>query len=228
MKKNFLPLLILAVLSFWCPSLQGQVYFSLTADTTGFATPDPVNQQDSLYFNFVVKNTGSQNYNDSLYIVRQVNAFIDTIATIPQVILDTTPSDSEFISTGEMVTPARYGGGINVVVIWPTAPNSLIVTGTDSLVQEVTVIGSTSLPEPHGESMFLVFPNPTMDRIRFRTNLPLSAIQRWSLLGTDGKLHRQGEVLPHQLSLSGLPKGLYFIHLEFEGGGKRTLRINRQ
>lgn len=225
MKRFLLTLPTLVTLVFLQTSLFSQVVFHIETDT--LSSPNPLNLGDSLFFKFTIFNQGTTNFNDSLYIVRRVNGFVDTIDVIQSVSLDTLPSDSENINTGELASAARYGGGINVVVIWPTGPSLISPTTTDSISDDVYIIGTSSLPEAYRNSIFQVYPNPSADRLRFLTDIPTSAIDLVQVMGINGQILKSYPQLPPIISLADLPKGTYLIQVQFKGGESRTLKVIR-
>jgi hypothetical protein len=68
-----------------------------------------------------------------------------------------------------------------------------------------------------------IYPNPTQDAVRIG-RLPSATRALFTLLDTKGRTVRSGQLDDKELSLSGLPAGLYMLRIQ-DGGQWHTLRI---
>jgi hypothetical protein len=67
-----------------------------------------------------------------------------------------------------------------------------------------------------------VFPNPASDRVNFDSGASENEIRNISIFNAMGQSLATPAIEQNQIDISGLPDGLYFIHLEFED--KRLIR----
>jgi hypothetical protein len=68
-----------------------------------------------------------------------------------------------------------------------------------------------------------VYPNPTQDAVRIG-GLPAATRPAFSLLDTKGRVIRSGRLDDRELSLTGLPAGLYLLRIQ-DGTQWHSLRI---
>jgi hypothetical protein len=203
-------------------TVRGQVTFSVNFDTLNFIQPTTAGFGDSINYTIDVINNSNTDFIGRVSILRKVNNGIaDTIFT--DIINDTLVANSSrpyFLE--DSVFPARFGGGINVVVVWPTAPG---VTTSDSATGTINVTG-VGIPEQlHDAYPITVFPNPTAGAIRFQTQFSPLLVHQTVLMDQQGRTLRSTQRIPSEMSLDGLSAGIYFIEIRLRDGAIRRFRV---
>ena len=195
---------------------------SFQLDSLNFIQPTTAGIGDSITYAIDVVNNSSTDFFGKISFMRKVdNGPADTIFT--DLFSDTLPgfsSRSYFLE--DTVFANRFGGGINVVVAWPTAPN---VTTLDSAIGTLNVTG-VGIPESiHNAYPITVFPNPTVGSIRFQTQFSPLLARETILLDQQGRTLRSQSRIPSELSLEGLPAGIYFIEIRMRDGAVRRFKV---
>lgn len=200
----------------------GQAAFNVNFDSLNFIQPSTVGLGDTVTYDVtVVNNTASDFFGQISWLRRVDGGPIDTIFT--DQFQDTLPafSNRPYVLT-DSVLASRFGGGINVVVVWPTAPN---VTTLDSAVGILNVTG-VGIPERIRDGYPIsVFPNPTRGSIRFQTQFSPLQVRETILMDQQGRvLHSQAR-LPSEMSLEGFAAGIYFIEVRLRDGAVRRFKV---
>jgi|GEM_PF-6127939 len=225
MKRVFLTLLFCALS---CLSLvYGQATIRISPDTTAFPSPQQAiyNFNDSVYYQFIISNIGSDTLFTQVAITQTVNGAQPRFDSLPLTIL--APGDSFFAGYSDTILAGRYGGGINVVVIWPSAANT-IVTG-DSAIGEVLVEGLSNLTE-EGLSPYEwnIYPNPSASLLHLETNVESYMVKKTSLFALDGRIVYEFNGLPTQIDLGDLPEGMYWLKIGLKDGREEYFRLAKK
>ena len=210
-----------ALLLFFAP-LAGQNTFSVAYDTTNWISPAQAGPQDSVNYTFTVSHNLPGDYIGPIDIMCRVDSgtpFMLLSSTIDSI--GPGPAGKQY-SIRDSVELSRYGGGINIVVVWPTAPNFVTL---DSAVGTLTVIG-VSTPDPIKYDMD-IYPNPSNGIIRFRADFPTAWVRETMLTDQQGRLLRRENGLPWQMSLDALPAGVYFLSMRLKTGEAIRYKVLR-
>jgi len=101
----------------------------------------------------------------------------------------------------------------------------------DTLFVQIPV-GVTTIATPLGEG-WTISPNPTRDNLRLQFDAPLVQATRLTLADLTGRRVRPSQLLAagqrqYQLSLAGLPRGLYVLELRDESGRRWQAKVMKQ
>lgn len=217
-KKAYLALLLPLLLI--CCNVSAQTpIFSVSYDTSTVVSPTLVQYGDSIQITFEVLNVGNADFNGALVINRSIDSVqfyqLDSITGV------SIPAGGSFtVNTMDSIYSARYDGGINILVIWPTAMGSSGVIPTiDTVLGEVyvdTTIMGVRVPTP--AEIPTIYPNPAQDKIflQIPTNGPMPVYME--LIGIDGRIVRKIEGNPSEIDLYGLPDGIWMLNIRFRDG----------
>lgn len=219
MKRFFLfPAFLLAVLI--SPSaLSGQVVFTLSWDTLNFPTPQSVQVGQTVSYDFTIHNNTQQTFVGDIDLILRLDTTNYVMRTLPnETIPAFTSLPTNFTDTVQL---ARYSGGVNIVVIWPTAVNA---TTQDTISGSITVTG-VSAQGPNVDLYELeAFPNPVSNGLRLRYDRP-DLVREVVLFDERGALLRRAQGLPGELDLSSLAAGVYFLQVRYRDGGLQRLKV---
>jgi hypothetical protein len=210
-----------ALLLFFVP-LSGQNTFTVVYDTVNWISPPQAGPQDTINYTLRVSHNLPGDYAGPIDIMARVGG--GTPFMLFSSLQDSIPPGpgGKLYSIRDTVDLARYGGGINIVVVWPTAPNFVTL---DSAHGELTVI-NVSTPDPEQYAMD-VYPNPSTGTIRFRTKFPTVWVHETTLIDQQGRLLRRESGLPRQMSLDDLPAGVYFLNMRLKDGQALRYKVLR-
>ncbi len=219
-KKVTLSLLLLMFCCFGAS--KAQFAFHIEYDTVGFSLPDSGSYGDSLPLDFRIYNNTTTPFADvvTFFMRTSQGTFVlgDTVGmTIP-------PGGNRVASVVDTLTFARYGGGISIIVIWPTSPSFM---DTDSIKDEIKII---PLGIDNGDTKdfgVVIFPNPTTDQLYFRRSSWLP-IKETSLVNSSGQVILRQDGLPLHLDLGDLAAGFYYLRLRAPSGAVANFKIVRQ
>lgn len=196
------------------------------ADSNQFPRPipGPYFYNDTLNFEFDIFHTDSAFFNDSIWILQKVNS--GPVDTVISTFLDTLTQFQQYRTNfRDTIIPARYGG-INVVVIWPSAPN---VIATDSAkVIDFFVKNGVGIGEPSSLSRIKIYPNPTADLARIEHDIRNHLVKSLELYTIDGRLIRKMDEIPDKVDVGYLADGHYLLRLTLISGESQTMRLVKQ
>jgi hypothetical protein len=198
------------------------VAFILSYDTATFIQPTSVSFGDTVTYTLDVTNNSSTDFFGAVSFFRRVGngqadlifteSFSDTIAAF---------ASKPFVLT-DTVSALRFGGGINAVVVWPTAPG-VVTLDTAYGHLEVKVVG---IPEEMQDAYrMVVFPNPTAGSVRFQAEWSPLRARETVLMDQQGRRLRTENGLPGEMDLSGLPAGVYFLEVVLRDGARRRFKV---
>ena len=144
---------------------------------------------------------------DTIWILQRVNN--GPIDTTLQIYFDTLdPYVPRLANFRDTLSAARYGG-INVVVIWPTAPN-IIALDSAKLI-DFQVNGILGIDGEMSRTHIQLYPNPTSDFARLDYELGSVRIKGYELYDMGGRLLAQQEGIPNSIEVAHLPDGHYWV-----------------
>jgi hypothetical protein len=203
--------------------LSAQFSFQITWDSLNVPTPSVVNVNDTFRYNFTLNNLTNSPFNDSLYFHLRTNLGTFRIAEFDS--LPIAALGSRNFSILESASAQRYGGGVNVVVVWPTSPAQIT---TDSLIDTLTVIVTSIDPAFEQGLPIEVFPIPSQQEIFFRLRDNKVVIRRSEIINLSGLVIRSYDSLPRSMSVEDLAAGIYFIRIEDDLGRTAHLKMVKQ
>jgi hypothetical protein len=128
-----------ALLLFFVP-LSGQNTFTVVYDTVNWISPPQAGPQDTINYTLRVSHNLPGDYAGPIDIMARVGG--GTPFMLFSSLQDSIPPGpgGKLYSIRDTVDLARYGGGINIVVVWPTAPNFTAVRGKlKCLICEISI-----------------------------------------------------------------------------------------
>lgn len=140
-----------------------------------------------------------------------------TIAFNDSITLDAGAGFEQYLwksgDTSQSITMMPSQIGIGATHIWVE-----VVDTNGCVLQDTIVINKTSgIFEDESKSIFSIFPNPTNDKVIIRLDNPLKTDASIRIYTVEGKLMRMIEWeaggQSHELDLSDLPDGIYWIEL---------------
>lgn len=203
--------------------LQAQFIFDVTWDSLNVPSPSVVNANDTLRYDFAVTNTTNSPFLDTLIMKIRTPQGVFTLATYDSMFIQA--FGTEFFSIPDTAYAVRYGGGVNVVVIWPTSPSPIV---TDSLIETLTVITTSIDPAFEHGLPIDVFPVPGQQEVFFRLRDNQLSIRRSEIQNMAGQVIRTYVGLPRQISVADLAPGIYFMRIEDESGRMAMLKMVKQ
>ena len=218
--KRALTLTTLLVAILFSPMISsGQVRLAAVIDSANFVNPTNPQLGATATYSYRIQNLSNQTYIGPLATYMRVGGItmqMDSIANDTLV-----PGDTVGVSFPDSIN-ARYSGGINIVVIWPTAPN---VTLIDTGYASVEIIG-LSIGDPIAEMYQLdVYPNPSSGTIRFKHEFSRNLVSSLQLYDSQGRLMRDEATLPREIELYELPAGIYFLNVNFGEEGTQRFKV---
>lgn len=202
-----------------CSKVQSQtVVFTVSYDSITVVQPGVVNFGDSVNFTFTVGNIGTVPFNGSLLIMRRKDSTltyqIDSITGVNIPVNGTIP-----VFTQDSVSSARYDGGINILVIWPTATMpGVAITTIDTVRGDVWVNTSTAAGEGSLSKGTTLYPNPATNAFRLDLGDPNKVPTQLVLLNAQGEIVRQWSDPNQRFDVSDLPTGMYYLQVHYSNG----------
>lgn len=215
--------LFLLFLGFAAGAQAQQFPFFITYDSLTFPDPDTAAYGDTVRYSFVMHNQSGNAFADSVQIHLRTSQGTFLLADLQAQSVPV--GDTLMVSILDTVSQARYGGGVSVVVIWPTSPSLLLA---DS-VRGVVYITSVSI-DPGHEADFglLAFPNPTSGDIAFHQRADALGIEETWLCNVSGQVIDRWAGLPGRVDLDTYPAGTYLLRLRATSGAVATVRVVRR
>ena len=138
---------------------------------TGFIGPtqglDTVDV-DSVFPAFIsIGNQDSLPYSGNIDLLFMIGSDTNTITQFATIQVSNLAGGNVDTSTQVILAnSAVFGGGVNVMVVWPTANNAVM----DSLVDSIYVNeeGSSSIPKTRIEKRITLYPNPASTSLNFK------------------------------------------------------------
>lgn len=214
---------LLIVLASGFKGLSAQTFLDFVWDSLNVPSPSVVNVNDSVVYNFSLVNQSPSTFSDSLGFMIRTN--VGSFVLMPEDTATIGPFGVKPFSIIDTVSLLRYGGGVNVVVVWPTSPAPIV---TDSLRDTLTVIIVSIDPKIEAQPGLIVFPNPTRDQLYLSRAADLPPIRRTEIIAADGRLVADFPGLPTHTSVSQLPQGIYLLRIRDDSDRVSTHRFVRQ
>lgn len=217
-RKVILSLLFVSLLCIG--SLRAQVSFFLTWDSVNVPAPNVQASNDTVLYTLTLNNgTGSQFF-DSLYFHLRTSLGTWVIASFDSTLI--APFGTKTFSFRDSTLSSRYGGGVNVVVIWPTSPSQI---QTDSLIDSLTIL-LVDVDPLFSEAIGIdVFPIPSQMEIFFRQHDHSAIVISTEIQNLEGQVLRRIRGLPDSLSVAELPSGMYFIRFLDDLGRNTVIKV---
>jgi hypothetical protein len=219
-KKVIFSLLLLVLCCFG--AVKAQFAFHIEYDTVGFSLPDSGSYGDSVPLDFRIYNNTTTPFADvvTFFMRTSQGTFVlgDTVG------MTIAPGGNRVASVVDTLSFARYGGGISIIVIWPTSPSFM---ETDSIKDEIKIL---SLGFENGDSKdfgLRIFPNPTTDQLFFLWDRAFP-IKETSLVNSSGQVILKQNGVPVKMDFGELSAGVYYLRLLAPSGALATFKVIRQ
>lgn len=201
----------------------GQITFTMVYDSMNFPTPTTQNQGGIVNYQFRLDNNSPATFQDSLYFFLRTPQGTFLLESYDSITIG--PFDTTTFVIPDTVVALRYGGGVNVVVVWPTAPSFI---SSDSAYGTLTVTPVSVDPLSHAGPRVHVYPNPCHQALYFTQDRNALPVARVELMDQTGQVILQHAGLPHHLPISELPPGLYLLRIHDEQRGCATFKVVKQ
>ncbi len=202
-----------------------QFTFHITWDSINVPAPDIQGENDTVRYTLTINNLSNVQFFDSMFFQLRTTVGVFQIASFDSISIP--PNGSTVVSFLDSTATigAKYGGGINIVVVWPTSPSPMV---TDSLRDTLTII-KVGVHDPWvGGPVIDVFPVPAEAMVFLRCREPRVEVAATELQNMVGQVIQRFPGLPASIPLSHCPKGMYFIRVEDEHGRTSTFKILKQ
>jgi hypothetical protein len=219
-KKFIFSLLLLMFFGFG--TSKAQLAFHIEYDSLSNPMPDSGSYGDTFVVGFRIFNISTTPFNDRVAILMRTSQ--GTFQLGDSLLMSIPAAGNGVISALDTLSFARYGGGISIIVIWPTSPSFM---DTDSIKDAIKIL---PLGIENGDSKdfdVLIFPNPTTDQLFFRRN-KWFPIKETSLINSSGQVILRQDGLPVNLDLENLTAGFYYLRLLAPSGAVATFKVIRE
>lgn len=212
MMKKFLLILFVTLLL----PLIGKSQLTIDSLTTNAnIIQDTVNVGNAINFDVVFSYNDSTPYSGNIYLVAGVDSSsgltsIDTLGvrTVSNLVNDTVIIP--FIDTANQQNGYRIGG--NIVVVWPVADG---LTTLDTFETTFYVIEPTGINDKELINDFTIYPNPIKNTLFIQNKTNSHRVKQVRIYNGVGKELIKTK-FSTEISVSTLPKGIYFLELELE------------
>ena len=223
---------ILLILVAFASQAHGQAPPKLSIDTIVIPNPDTLDYvggvNDKITYAFRLTNVGGLAAQGQVDIMFDYNG--DTLVERLSLVVDL--ESGEFVDT--MVTDsvlhpnvdARYGGGGNIIVIWPRAEPDIQANPPDTshsfpYLNQYVNRKPPVVITPRIE----VYPNPVHDNLYFRykkTNSSLEFVRIYDPYGRQMFTTKQPVT---EVSMAPYPAGLYYVEFRYRDGVKGIFKV---
>lgn len=226
-------LLIFCLLAFAAQFLHAQA--RLSVDTV-YSTPE-----DTLYYNngqnpyidytVTIINNGNDAYNGSISLRAYHNGDSGTTEEKDQwVVNNFEVGQTQTVSYRDTVTnsDARYGGGNNIIVIWPHS-DSPGVQAPDSSSDDIYIDGLVNVVKREEFIQRVkLWPNPVKDFFNIRYPKDAHKLEYVRIINQLGQVVRQYDKPVTTVPTSKLAKGLFFVEIRYRDGVQGNYRLINQ
>lgn len=216
-------LTLLSVFVLGVVPLRAQIFLDFEYDSLTFPNPSVANVGDSVMYDFTLRNQSGTPFIDSLTFHISTNAGTFELAAFDSVSIAS--FDTAMFHLQDTVSLLRYGGGVNVIVVWPTSPSPIV---TDSLRDTLTVLFVSIDPKIEAHPGLIIYPNPTRDQVYLSRSADLPPIRRTEIIAADGRVVADFPGLPTHASVADLPQGIYLLRIRDDLNRVSTHRFVRQ
>jgi hypothetical protein len=220
-------LLILLFVGGMTPKNQAQL---MPVDPPGLlGIPDTVQMGDTLNFTYRVVNAGLLPLiNPRVFSIMRINGQLLPLPVDSSLNIGIyQPGDTIPVSVNQfIISPSNNNnGGGNVLVVWPSSDG--FDRGPDSLVDNVYVLEPTAIRETRPFSARLtLYPNPAVDRLNLTWPASGPLPLRLEFHDLSGKTFLTTQEMPLSLDLSRLPRGIYFLVVDWADGLRSGYRVS--
>jgi hypothetical protein len=180
-------------------------------------------------FDVYIKNFGNTIVTGTI----NVNAAIDTGSgptfwfSDTLTVVNMNPDDSVLEHMNVVYPSCLCRIGANIVVIWPSKAGALTL---DSAYATVTLTGPSSVLELDPNKKLIVYPNPTTDFIKIRSEVNNSTgfINKICLFDISGKVIEEFGGNTVLISMYKYPAGTYLLKVDYKDSTYRQFKIIRQ
>jgi hypothetical protein len=216
MKRIRFTLCALAVFWMLLGAAKAQTTFLIGYDSLNFPDPDTSSFGNSVRYEFDMQNVSGSSFSDTLRFMIRVNG------GLPQLLGDSGivtigPALTKHFIFDDTVSALRYGGNINIVVIWPTSPSPIAV---DSMYGMLFVYEGMGLKDGWDFASFDVglYPVPTEAVLYTRLKEPQVRVLQTQLTNVMGNVLWKEDGLPSEILMSDFSAGIYFVRVTLEDG----------
>ena len=222
-RKGFFVLLLVIFLGFGAVRAQSALSFEWADSLTSSPIPSSQVFNDTVRYSFHITNQTSTPFNDTVYL--QLRTALGTFPLYTLYSLNLPVQSDTFVSFLDITTATRYSGGINVVVVWPTAPGYIF---TDTIRGNLFV-GELAADDPSRVlSRIAAYPVPSGDEVHFTIRDPRAKVVKTVIANSFGEVIRSYDHLPETVMMNGFGSGLYFVTVMESSGQRTTLKIMKE
>ena len=200
-------------------------------------TPIVVNP-DTLYYNagagdsiitypIRIRNIGSLGANGLVDVMFRYKGSIDSVKLTFPINLE----NQQFVDTVVVDTVRgsglRYGGGVNIIVIWPRAHPDVMADAPDTSQATVyidTYVGTKGPEDPVFDRVEL-YPNPADLAVNVLYKKMDSRLELVRILNMEGREVYQNSLPVKELPFGSQPSGIYFVEFRYADGINGTFKV---
>ncbi len=189
------------------------------------SSPIPSSQvfNDTVRYSFHIMNLTSTPFVDTLYF--RLRTTLDTFQLGPMLSLSMPPQTDTFVTFLDSTTANRYSGGINVVVVWPTAPGNIFA---DTLRGNLFVGELAADDGRHILSRIEAYPVPSRDEVHFAIRDARAKVVKTVISNSFGEVILSYDHLPETVMMTAFGSGLYFVTVMESSGQRTTLKVMKE
>lgn len=219
MKLKFFVFSLFCALSF--STLSAQFNSLLITGTIGTLQGlDTVAVNTSFPVTYQVENQDTAPYTGSIVLYYELNGdsinqyFLDSLSVAGLQQGDTTPIRTVPV----LATTARFGGGVNIMVVWPTAQNAINTNELEEQIYVDTLKLANLPPDQLGTQTIDLYPNPVRTVLHLGYGGIKADPQSLHVLDAMGREVYFSDNEFGSIEVQTFSKGMYYVHLRFSDG----------
>lgn len=178
---------------------------------------DTIPTDSTIPFTYTITNTGTVPFAGEINVLYYLNNDSTTIYTLDSLPLDTlAASQTNTYATTLLATSVTFGGGVNILVIWPAATNATFDTLVDSFYVDTTTMANLP-PELRAKDIQL-YPNPARTQLHFNFGHAAPVPTSLTIRDLAGREVYFTEESFQVIDLHTFQADTYFLSMQFRNG----------
>lgn len=200
-------------------------------------TPIVTNPPDTLYYthgtgdsiisyDIRLRNIGPAGANGLVDIIFQYKDTVEQVKMTLNVDLENSQFFDTVVVDTVRGTQARYGGGVNIIVIWPRAHPDVNALPPDTSEASIVIDQIVSRPKPKPvEDRVFLYPNPADAMVKVGYKKSSSRLELVRILNMEGREVYQNTLPVTELPFKEHPNGIYFVEFQYADGQNGLFKV---